>query len=202
MRFILALPAFSALTALALLAGCDQGTDSQSLREKLDVELSDVDISLIEAIEIAQGEVPGATVIEAELDVDDTVITYDIELLHDGAEHEIDVSPSDGAVLRSESIALDADDLAEAEAAAALVTASAGWAELIAAAEDTAGAVAFDVEADGEDGVLEVELLGDAGIWEVELTLDGTVVKSEAKRDATWEAEREDDHGGRDDDGN
>jgi hypothetical protein len=197
MRFILALPA---LTALTLLAGCDLGTDTQSLREKLGVELTDADISLAEAIAIAQGEVPGATVLEAELDVHETAITYDVELLLDGVEHEVDVSPTDGSVLRNRSRALDTDDRAEAESAGALVDASAGWADLIAKAEAEAGAVAFDVEADGDDGVLEIELLGDAGIWEIEMRSDGTIVKSEASDDDTWETEQEGEHAEDDDD--
>jgi uncharacterized membrane protein YkoI len=190
MRLIIALPA---LTALTLLAGCDLGNDTQSLRDKLGVELADADISLTEAIEIAENEVPGAIVLEAKLDVHRTVTTYDVELLLDGVVHEVDVAPSDGAVLRNRARGLDADDRAEAESAAALVTASAGWAELVAKAEAERAGVAFDVEADGDDGVLEVDLLEDDRIWEIELRSDGTIVKSEPSDD-----DRDD---GSDDDG-
>jgi uncharacterized membrane protein YkoI len=191
-----------ALTALTLLAGCDLGTDAQSLRDKLGVELSQSDISLAEAIQIAQTEVPGAVVLEAKLDVDQTVTTYDVELLLDGVEHEVDISPTDGSVLRNRSRPLDADDRTDAESAGALVGASAGWAELIATAEAEAeaGAVAFDVEADGDDGVLEVELLGDAGIWEIELRADGSIVKSEPSDDLDDSEDDSDDGSGKDDD--
>lgn len=172
------------LLSLALpVAACDSG-DEGSLRDALIEEVETAEISLAEAIEAAQTAAPGAVVLEADLDFDDgDEVTYDIELLDGDTVREIDISPADGSVLRNRSEALDADDLAEAQAAAELVAASDGWSALIGIAEADTGGVAFEAEADGDDGVLEVELLVDGVIWEVELAPDGSVLKSEVSDD-------------------
>ena len=120
-------------------------------------------------------------------------MTYDIELLDGDTIREIDVSPADGSVIRDRSEALDADDLAEVQAAAELVAASDGWSALIGIAEADAGGVAFEAEADGDDGVLEVELLVDGVIWEVELASDGSVLKSEVSDDQLESGDDDDD---------
>jgi hypothetical protein len=197
MRFTI--PVLTILSTLALV-GCDLANDSSDVRERLGDELEQADISLIEAIAIAEGAAPGAVVLEAKLDVHTNVTTYDIELLDGESEREIDVSPSDGAIVRDRSDALDSDDLVEAQSAAEMVGGSVGWAELVAAAEASAGGIAFEVEADGDKGVLEVELLVDGTIWEVDLASDGTVLKSEVSDDQT-DDEGLDDDGADDDDG-
>ena len=194
----------SSFLLLALVPACDQASDDQTLRELLDVELDQVEISLQDAIAEAEAEVPGATVIEADLDLEHGMTLYDVELYLDGVEYEVYVSPQDGSIVQIEQEALDADDRAEAEAAAALVLASPGWAALIETAEASAGGTAFEAEADGDDGVLEIEVLADV-IWEVELNTAGDVVKSEIEDDDEWEAEEEseddDDDTAGDDDG-
>ncbi len=194
MRFTL--PLFILTSTLAV-AGCDPAPgDGQSVRERIGNELGDVEITLAEAIAIAEGAAPGGVVLEAELDVHDKATTYNIELLEGNAEREIDVSPQDGSIVRDRLRALDGDDLAEAEAAAALVSASVGWAEILARAESEVGGVAFEVEAD-DDGVLEVELLVGDEIWETEHAADGSLTKSEKSDD-----QRDDDAGEVDDDAN
>jgi hypothetical protein len=196
MRFTL--PVVTILSTLALV-GCDLANDSSDVRERLGDELEQADISLTEAIAIAEAAAPGAVVLEAKLDVHTNVITYDIELLDGQSEREIDVSPSDGAIVRDRSDALDSDDLAEAQSAAEMVGGSVGWAELVAAAEASAGGIAFEAEADGDKGVLEVELLVDGTIWEVDLASDGTVLKSEVSDDQTDDEGLDDDDGVEDD---
>jgi uncharacterized membrane protein YkoI len=192
--------------ALALaLPACDAGPSDDSLRDRISQQLADAKLSLSEAVEIAQAEAPGATVVDAELDVEHAATVYDIELYADGVEHEVHVSPDDGAILRHRKQTVDADDATELAAAAALVQASSGWGDLIAKAEAESGGMAFELEADDDDGVLEVETLTDAGLWEVELTSDGTVVKSEASDDEEGadgddDDELDDDNGGDDDD--
>jgi hypothetical protein len=203
MRFTI--PMLALLSTLAL-GACDLAGDSTTPREQLGVELDAAKISLVEAIEIAQKQAPDAVVLEAELDVHTDVTTYDIELLDGGGEREIDVSPADGSIVRDRRRALDADDLAEAKAAAELVTASIGWAAILDKAQGAADGVAFEAEADADDRVLEVELLVDGVIWEVELGPDGSVLKSERSDDqrvgdateAEHEDEGDDDLGGED----
>ncbi len=194
------LPMFTAVSLLTL-AACDQGSDdATTLREKVDAGLSEASLSLSEAIDLAQAQHPSATVVEAGLDVEHEALVYDVELYAEGVEYEVYVDAGDGSIARDREEALEADDAAERQAAADLVIASSGWADLIAAAEAAAGATAFDVEADGDDGVLEVEALSDAGIHEVELSSDGTVVKSELSDDEAWELEKESESEDDDDD--
>ncbi len=196
----LALPLLLSL-ALPLVSACDTGDDG-SLRDALIEEVEAAEITLAEAVETAQAAAPGATVLEAELDFDDgDEVTYDIELLDGDSMREIDVSPADGSVIRDRSEALDADDLAEAQAAAELVAASDGWTALIGSAESEVGGVAFEAEAEGDDGVLEVELLVDGVIWEVELASDGTVLKSEPSDDQLDGDDADDDDDDDDDEG-
>lgn len=193
--------ALTSLILLVLTPACDPGDDAQSLRQQLEFELSEAEVSLAEAIAAAEAAVPGATVIEADFDLEDGQAVYDIELYLDGVEHEVHVSPTDASIVEIEQEALDAGDATEAEAAAALVLASPGWAALIAAAEAEVGGIAFEAEADGEDGLFEVELLAADAIWEVELDGAGAVVDSEIEDDEDWEAEEEseDDDDGDDD---
>lgn len=185
---------FVALPVIALfvLPACDVAS-GDSLREKLGVEIDEATLPLVEAIESAQAEAPEGIVLEAKLDVHTNATTYDVTLLDLDAEREIDVSPEDGRILRDRSRTLDTDKLAEAKAAAELVSGSIGWAALIEAAEAKTGGTAFDVEADGDDGVLEVELLVDDVVWEVEATPDGTIVKSEVSDDQLDEPAEDDD---------
>ena len=168
--------------ALFVLPACDV-TSGDSLREKLGVELDEAALPLAKAIESAQAEAPDGIVLEAKLDVHTNATTYDVTLLDLEAEREVDVSPEDGTILRDRSRRLDADKLTEAKVAAELVSGSIGWTALIEAAEAKTGGIAFDVEADGDDGVLEVELLVDDVVWEVEAKPDGTIVKSEVSDD-------------------
>ena len=185
------------LSLLPFATACDMA-ESGSLRDSLIEQVDAADITLAEAVEAAQAAAPGAVVLEAELDFDSTPVAYDVELLDGEQLREIDVSPTDGSVLRDRSESLDADDLAEAQAAASLASAAASWTAIIEAAEAEAGGIAFELEADGDDGVLEVELLVDGVIWEVELLADGTITKSEVSDD---QLEGDDDASGDDDDG-
>lgn len=190
--------ALSLCAAILSLSACDQA-ETLSLREKLEVELDEVGISLTEAIEAAAAEVPEAVVIEADLEIEHEVPVYRVELYAEGTEYDVDVSTEDGSILRSREDAVDGDDQLELQAAADLVVASPGWGDIIATAEAEVGATAFEVEADGDDGVLEVEALSDAGIHELELGTDGSVLKSEMSDDDEWEhdeeVEDEDEHG-------
>ncbi len=171
------------LSLLSLAPACDTSLEDSSLRDLLQDEVDGADVSLAEAIGAAQAAAPGAVVIDAELDVDSNPVSYDIELLDGDVMREIDISPTDGSVVRDRTESLDADDLVEAQADADLAAGASSWAEIIATAEAEAGGVAFEAEADADDGVLQVELLVDGVIWEVELSADGTVTKSEVSDD-------------------
>jgi len=170
------------LSLLPFIAACDAAQNS-TLRDALIEEVDAADITLADAIEAARAAAPGAVVLEAELDFDSTPVAYDVELLDGEQLREIDISPADGSVLRDRADSLDADDLAEARTAASLASEATRSVAIIQAAEANTGGIAFEVEADGDDGVLEVELLVDGVIWEVELLADGTIAKSEVSDD-------------------
>jgi uncharacterized membrane protein YkoI len=177
------------------LSACDTGpADSSSLREQVGVAIDDAGLSLTDAIAIAAADQPQATVVRAHLEIEHAVPVYDVELYADGVEYDLDVATDDGTIVDRKQDALDAKDAAQLRAAADLVSASAGWSDLIAAAESESGGSVFEVEADGDDGVLDFEALSDAGIYELEMRPDGTVTKSELSDDAAWEAEHEAEH--------
>lgn len=182
---------------LTLTSACEPTGDPQTLREQLAVELSSASVPLTDALAIAEAELPGATVLEAELELEHGATVYVVELHLDGFEHEVHVSPEDGSVLRVESSELDAEDATKLMAAAALVLASPGWAVSVAAAETAAGGTAFEVEAKAEKGVLEIEVLADF-IWEVEVDVHGNIVELEI--DDAWGADDERDDDDDDDD--
>ncbi|MCM1498475.1 MAG: PepSY domain-containing protein [Clostridium sp.] len=62
------------------------------------------------AKEIALGKVPGARVIKVELDKDDGVPVYEVELIKDSYEYEIKIHAKTGKILEFESEPIDDDD--------------------------------------------------------------------------------------------
>ena len=54
------------------------------------------------AIKIAQDKAPGAKLVKAEFDGDDTPTTWEIEFLEGDVEHEFDVDATSGAILEHE----------------------------------------------------------------------------------------------------
>jgi len=139
-------------------------------------------------------------VLEAKLDPQGVVTTYDIELL-DGVEaREIDISAADGSIVRDRSRGLDDDKLVDAKIAAELVIGAESWTAWVEIAETEAGGVAFAAEVDGDDGVLEIDLLVDGVVWEIEMLSDGSVVKSEESDDQLEDDSADDDDSPEDDD--
>ena len=63
--------------------------------------LDQVKISLCEAVELALAKYPG-TVVEVELENEHGSLTYEIEVLIDGHEHEISVDCITGAIVEHE----------------------------------------------------------------------------------------------------
>ncbi|WP_329084573.1 PepSY domain-containing protein [Streptosporangium sp. NBC_01469] len=54
------------------------------------------------AIKIAQDKVPGAKLVKAEFDGDDTPTSWEVELLQGDVEHEFDIDATTGAILEQD----------------------------------------------------------------------------------------------------
>jgi uncharacterized membrane protein YkoI len=191
------------LSFLALsITACDQQA-APTPTERIGMAIDEANVSLAEAIAAAQTEA-SAVAIEAKLEPEHGSDVYRVELMGDAGRRRVEISPEDASVVRSR----ESSSGNEAEnAAAATLAAGVDWAMLIATAEAQVSGVAFEIEADGRDGVFDVEVLADGVVWELELSADGTVVKSEHDDDFDDnggdgdddEAEDDDHHGGEDD---
>lgn len=179
---ILSLPA-----AFIALPACES-EENTPMRERLALALDDAELSLADAIEVAETAMPGAIVVEAEIDVEDDGTIYDVELYVDGVRHELEIDPDTGTVLDSESEEEAEDEAGEDEVAA---RESIGWPALIAAAEAEVGGVAFEGKTEGGDNKFEIEVLTDDGVYEVDLDGSGEVLEVEAEDDDEWEDEED-----------
>lgn len=148
--------------------GQDQGTDEPVPSDHAD----EAPIDLGDALEIAEQQFPGATIIEAYPAGGNR---WAIELYEDGIEFEVYVSQIDGSILDTDQDRLDAEDAIEAGAAAALVRSSPGWSALVDTAESAAGGLAVELDVDAEEALLEVYVEA-TRTWVVEFDAAGEVL--------------------------
>lgn len=180
------------VTTMLLAVGCDLADDRNVARVRKAV--TGAESSLAEAIDAAAQAVPAGVLVDAELEVEARKPVYEVRLLDGGALTKVHVDPDTAAVLRTE---VDADDIADATAAAAVLQDSTlDPAAVIATAEaERPGGIAFEFEV--KDGLLEVEVVDDAGLFEIRIDpADGSVVEVDVSDDHGGTNEPGDDHGG------
>ncbi len=174
-EFMRSLSFFSTLT----IAACDLAANdgAPTVRELV----ADAAVTLPEAIDIAAAKLPGAAVVEAELEVENTTPTYEVRLLADGALTRIHVDPDTGMVIRQEQDT-DADDVAHAVAAAGLLAVANIDAAISTAEARRPGGLAFEFAV--KDGLIEVEVADETGLFEISIDpATGVVMEVETSDD-------------------
>ncbi len=141
--------------------------------------------------------VPDGTIVEAEKEVEDGEVVYEIELKSDGKEVEVEIAP-DGTVLRFERDDEDEDgdgDHAKKDEEEAEIAAKDLPAAVVAAVRAIypAGEVE-EGEKETEDGriVYEVEVEAGGKEFRVEVTPEGSILEIEEEDDDEAEDEGED----------
>ncbi|MDC0667837.1 PepSY domain-containing protein [Nannocystis radixulma] len=182
------------VTTMLLAVGCDLADDRNVAHVREAV--TGAESSLAEAIDAAAQAVPAGVLVDAELEVEASKPVYEVRLLDGDALTKVHVDPDTAAVLRTE-VDTDADDIADATAAAAVLHDSPlDPAAAIATAEaERPGGIAFEFEV--KDGLLEVEVVDDAGLFEIRIDpADGSVVEVDISDDHGGANEPGDDNGG------
>lgn len=186
------------LLALAISA-CDPAAAGSSFRDKISSRITAAEVSLTQAIEIAQTEIGAGSVIEAELEVEHAENVYDVVVAQAGEAWELRIDATTGEVARRRAQPLDAGDAAELQGEIDLVLGSIGWTAIVDAAEAEAQGTAIEIEVD--DGLLSVDVLTNAGVVELDFAPDGTLVRRDDHDDDDWERDHVDGDADDDDDG-
>lgn len=181
------------LSTLVFAAACDTSSgDNGATRVRQTVD--GAGISLVQAIDAAVAAAPGGVVVEAELEVEAKVTTYEVHVFADAKLTKIHIDPANGAVIRSQ-VDPDADDIAEAAADAKLLQNSAidAGAAIALAEQQRPGSTAFEFEV--KDGALEVEVVDADGMFEIRVNpADGSVVEVDPTDDDHDDGKDDDDH--------
>ncbi len=145
----------------------DRDDDRESVKENQEMNTAETDagqISMDEAVKIAKDEVGGGDVYDNEFDEDDN--EYDIEVIHDGSEYELQINASTGEVKEIEQDDDDRDDSGSREAAGSFISSD----EAAGIALDAAGGgTVKEWELDKEDNEYDFEIDYDGHEYEVEI---------------------------------
>lgn len=159
------------LASLAVLAS------SQSLAGPSAMELEIVrnaKLSLIDAVELAEREVDGR-VVEAELDEDDDMFFYKLEVVTEDGLTLLYVNPASGVIVgrRGPGLRVGARSSGHADRAAAVSGTAGSLVKALRTAESQTGGRAVDIETERDDDryVFEVTTIQDGLEHEVEIDL-------------------------------
>lgn len=131
---------------------------------------------------------PGADIYEAEREVEDGRIVYEVELLADGQAYEVELNV-DGEILEIEKEDDPdegaSDDSAAAERHVAASDLPAAVAAAVREAFPRAEIIEAETETEGAKLSYEVEVLSDGKLFEVEVSPDGKVLEVESAGEAS-----------------
>ena len=159
--------------ALSLAIGCE----SNETQYPSSARLTDVQVSLPEAVETALADVGEGMAVEAELEAADREPRWDIDVLVGDVVTEVFIDAVNGRVVQ---VREEPEDLEDAKVAAtALAEGAVSLADAAAAAEESTGGFAVEVEVDVEDAeppIIEVVVVTDDGAVLVGVALaDGSI---------------------------
>ena len=146
-----------ALAALGILGAC------QSLAAPSAIELEimqNAEIGLAEAIALAEREVDGGRVIEAELDEDDDMYFYKLEVMNEDGLWLVYLNPASGVVIgrREPGLVTGAVRGDGRQKAEALAAAGTSLVQALSIAESSTGGKAIDIELQRDDGTYFYEV--------------------------------------------
>ena len=172
----------------------NNGQQEEAERETPATEDEDTVIGWKQATEIALEEVGGGVVVEFEYDIDDR--EYEIEIMYDGYEYDLEIHAYTGAVLD-----FDREGDSEADEYVAAMENVISWEEAIEIAKEEAGGgtvVEFEFELD--DMEFEIEIKYDGYEFEIDMDANtGAIIKIERELDDDYRGTNGEGHDDQDD---
>jgi uncharacterized membrane protein YkoI len=175
----------SALLGVTLVGCSSEKTSEPSKVSQFEQALSKAQFSLVDAIAAARAAQPGATVIDADLEVEDGPAVFTVVVTTKDGALELTVDIASGQIIDTQP-----DDGEGASACALGVT----FEQAIDIAQRETGGKAVEIELDA--CTLHVNVVADRALWGVELGADGSVTNVRQGADD----DEDDDDGEQDDD--